>query len=561
MFGSEISSVEDIFGFESPVSTSRTEEEIEENTPILLNKNFSNYSPESPVTDFSLLTPDNSFECTNNHAVCFESSRNFTLTQIIVQGTEQENSLQEALLWVSSKPISIENMKKTFFMSGSNEKLFKNMKRTNEQEPLLFIKLEKSKFNFKFKPKYPTGKYIGLLFLEPEGHLEIDYIQFIGFESTTRKFLNIENVDEEKIQKSFQSNLEKFKHLLEIYLYKNVIMNAVKYDPLLFRKTSFELKHDLDVIFEAVKYSPIIVKYLSITEQGEPFIINEALKYHSSAIQYASKSLKEDKDFMMKLIQRNGNIFCEIVPYVPMLKKNPIFFLEALKFCPGILEDPNLPYKDLHPIGCSLYERKMKEEVAILIFEYGVKYENEFTPNAYCYLGKIYFNGTKKDFQKSKFYFDKAMELECYEGMDELQRLNNYLFSLDKNQLSVLENCTDEREYFFEKLLYSNEQRYIYKVKKKATNQFFAMKKIIIDIFDFNTILQEVVLLIQLKHEMICEIIDFFVEEDKENETYTLSIVMPLYSDDLFSIRKKQKFTENVNYSQIKFSAIEEDHY
>jgi hypothetical protein len=339
-----------------------------------------------------------------------------------------------------------------------------------------------------------------------------------------------------------------FNCLLEVYIYKNVIMNAVKFDPLLFRKTSFELKHDLDVIFEAVKYSPKVVKYLSITEQGDPFIINEALKYHTSAIQYASESLKEDKDFMMKLIQRNGKIFNELIPYVQMLKENPIFFLEALKFCPAILEDPNISYKDLHPIGCCLYERKMKEDIAILIFEYGVKYENEFTPSAYCYLGKIYFNGTSKDFQKSKFYFDKAMELECYEGIDELQKVNNYLFSLDKNQLSVLENCTNESEYFLEKLLYSNDERYIYKVKKKATNQFFAMKKITIDIFDFNTILQEVVLLIQLKHEMICEIIDFFVEEDKLNETYTLSIVMPLYSDDLFHIRKKTKFTETVNF-------------
>jgi hypothetical protein len=206
MFESGVASLEDYLDIGSPASNSRTEEEIEENTPILLNKIFSNYS-DSPASDFSLLTPDNTFQCSNNYAVCFESSKLFTLTQIIIQGTDQENSLQEALLWISSKPLSIENMKKTFFVPGSNEKLFKNMKRTNEQEPLLFIKIEKfSKFNFKFKPKYPTGKFVGLLFLEPEGHLEIDNIQFIGFESTKR-FSNIENVDEEKIAKSFQSNL------------------------------------------------------------------------------------------------------------------------------------------------------------------------------------------------------------------------------------------------------------------------------------------------------------------------------------------------------------------
>eukprot|EP01080_Neovahlkampfia_damariscottae_P011996 gene11996-5396_t len=500
-----------------------------ERTPVLLNKFFKPTSKVQPEVDINLLHPKGVFDTSKNPYAIFKASDSFTLTQIQVDGTEDQYfGLKEAVMFVSSEPILEEQMQNYILDYEKNIK-------TKEFQPTLILKLRNFKFKHKFKlNNFPHGKFIGFCFLKPEGHIEVSNIKLFGFEG-------IKNYVPEPFEESFAQN--KFN---TIYIEKQFMMELIKYYPTLFADTSFDLKHDKELIYEAVKYSPKILYYLSPNDKNDASIVKESMKYHISSIKYASYELKNDYNFLFNLIQNDGNIFSELVKYVPMMETNPLFFVEAYKFAPNLIEDSLISYDTLHKIGICIFEKNLKVEIAIKIFEFGVEHENKFTPEAHHFIGNIFFKSSIKDFQKAKYHYQKSFELGYKKSVEELNKINNFVNNLNKDEINILENCSNENDYIIEKMIYCSEERYVYRVKHKSTNKSYALKRFTIDIFDFNNALHEVVLLIQLKNELICELIDFFVQEDVENDQYLLSMIMPFYDQDLMKYITLNEMTEEL---------------
>ena len=252
----------------------------------------------------------------------------------------------------------------------------------------------------------------------------------------------------------------------------------------------------------------------------------------------------------MDCIQRDPLKFIEYINY-KKIKEDPIFFLQAFRSNPNLLNQKNLPYEILHSIGLKLLKQGYSEDEIIPIFLYGFKFckNKKLNSESSYQLGKINFYGKKKDFKKSKFFFEESLKIfENEKSILELNKLNRFL-KLDDENLKIIENCSNEKNYIFEKQIYSpsNSKRWVFKVKNKQNKKIYALKKIQIDIFDFNETLNEITTLIKLKNDSICEIFDFFIQENEEYGYFYFCIIMPLYDLDLFKfIQSNKKLNENV---------------
>jgi hypothetical protein len=220
------------------------------------------------------------------------------------------------------------------------------------------------------------------------------------------------------------------------------------------------------------------------------------------------------------------------------VKTDPVFYVEAAKRKPNICKA--IPYHILHPIGMDILKRGFPPFLAKVIFECGVSKEHA---NAAFELGK-YFMQFEKNYENAKLNFHKALNMGEHKAIPYLKKINELMNILTTEQITLMEECSSQTDYHFDKLLYNSTNRSVYRVRRKKDNETFALKMIEIDILDFNESLAEIVLLLELKNDFVCEVTDFFIEE--KEDFYYFCIVMPMYSKDLFQFMKETKFDEEV---------------
>lgn len=78
---------------------------------------------------------------------------------------------------------------------------------------------------------------------------------------------------------------------------KEIVLNAIKNQYVLFQNLSDDLKND--IVLQIVQQNGMILEHLSSEFQ-------EAVKENGNSLQYASKKLRKDKEIVLKVVQRNG---------------------------------------------------------------------------------------------------------------------------------------------------------------------------------------------------------------------------------------------------------------
>ena len=140
------------------------------------------------------------------------------------------------------------------------------------------------------------------------------------------------------------------------YLYRDVVLEAVKKDCMAFDFISEELKNDREIVLEAIKQDGILIfsasedlqndrtlflkavknikdswcLFITYPEKfkGDKEIVFETTKALSSGLYSASEELKNNKDFVLKVVKENG----EALKYASdELKNDKEVVLEAVK--------------------------------------------------------------------------------------------------------------------------------------------------------------------------------------------------------------------------------------
>jgi serine/threonine protein kinase len=114
----------------------------------------------------------------------------------------------------------------------------------------------------------------------------------------------------------------------------------------------------------------------------------------------------------------------------------------------------------------------------------------------------------------------------------------------------MLKSCSDGRNYELLKYLTKSSGSMFYLVREKSTLKEFVLKRSPIgDDLKFNETLKEILCLMKLKNKHICEIVDFYVEknlEEEEKVPYNFCLIMPFYQVDLHKFILKNKVDEKV---------------
>jgi hypothetical protein len=330
---------------------------------------------------------------------------------------------------------------------------------------------------------------------------------------------------------------------------EEILLLSLKTDGNALEFASDRLKNNKELVMKAIEKNPLAIQFIHDDLKSDEEINRFALKKNPKVIKFLPESFKEERNTLLDLIQRDPTKFNEYVHF-KIFKDDPIFFIQAFRNHPNVLNEKNLPSEILYSVALKLLEQGYEETETKPLLKYIIenckKSESHLIGECSYELGKLNFHGNKKDFKKAKSYFEQSIKKGCQKSIIELNKLNKYL-ELDSEKLKIVESCSNEKNYIFEKIIYSSPKRSVYRVKNKIDQQVYALKKIQIDIMDFNETLNEVTSLIKLKNEYICEISDFFIQENEEYEYFYFCIVMPLYNVDLFTHLQKNELDENVN--------------
>jgi serine/threonine protein kinase len=125
--------------------------------------------------------------------------------------------------------------------------------------------------------------------------------------------------------------------------------------------------------------------------------------------------------------------------------------------------------------------------------------------------------------------------------------------SLNENQISTIEKCSNERDYKIKKLVYFSMERSVYVVQNKKDKMDYAMKQIKIDITDFNDVLKETSFLLNLKNEFVCGLKDFYIKNTEEDD-YFFCMIMPLYHTDLHEYLKLNEVSQKVKFGSLNIT-------
>jgi serine/threonine protein kinase len=271
----------------------------------------------------------------------------------------------------------------------------------------------------------------------------------------------------------------------------------------------------------AVKKRASAFKLLSLDLQHDLSIIHQAVRYNGYAIKYAPKSI---------------------------IKENPMIFIEAFNTSSDFLSI--FDYSFLNEIVQNIRFKELDfPEILLKIFEYGHSKKNG---DAAYELGMIHLEGEEKNFLDAKIYFEKSMLWGNEKSKEEYLKIMNLLKNFNSDEIKIMENKSNRYAYKIVEYIARGAQGTVFKAKNKRNNQIVAIKKIQIEIDEINSSLKEVIPVVKLNHANICEIYDFFTEEDEKNECYYFNIVMPHCKTNLKSHVQQSTMDESLMIDYLK---------
>jgi hypothetical protein len=349
---------------------------------------------------------------------------------------------------------------------------------------------------------------------------------------------------------------------------KEIFMYAIQRDIFLIQFVPKSLLNDEEIILFAVKKQGNLLQRASKQLQNNKRIVMEAVKENGNSLQYASQELQKDREILLQTMQSLFEIqdaTCIKKILIETLMKDERSFMfeisqsnafyiyfEFIELFLMIHEKGlKLPEDLLHSIAMKLKEYEIYEKNCIEIFEFEIKIGKEFKfYQESCFeLAKIYLNGNEKNFEKSEKYFNENISgnfkiSEVTHLLMKLQKFSN----LDQEERSIFEKCSKSSSYELLKHFAHSMDAHLYYVKRKKDGKELVLKKFVVDDSrdSFNTSLKEVLFLMKLKHNLICQVEDFYIEEtEEEDETkYFFCIIMEKYEQDLSKLVKNNELKE-----------------
>jgi predicted methyltransferase len=354
---------------------------------------------------------------------------------------------------------------------------------------------------------------------------------------------------------------------------KEIVLKSVKQNGNFLEFASKELQNDKEIVLEAMKHCGLSLKFASKELQNDKDVVLEALKKFGNVLEFASKELLKDRDILIQCLRT-------IFKIEPNSDENS-FKSELIK---KLLEDKNQFLKNIqhslvdyiflefielylmifkfesfkispelhHLIAMKLKENELHEIHCIEIFKKGIEFGENFKFYKECFfeLGKIFSIGNCKNFNLSEEYLNQcvSMNFEVKKSTSLLNKLRKYTKNLNQDEKSILESCSSVNSYEVVKFFTKSSDASIFLVKRKRDGKEFIQKRFLVDSEKdtFNTSLKEVLMLIKLKHELICGFEDFYIEEQEYQEEidYYFSIIMPKYAQDLRNYVQKVELEE-----------------
>jgi predicted DNA-binding ArsR family transcriptional regulator len=356
-----------------------------------------------------------------------------------------------------------------------------------------------------------------------------------------------------------------------------------------------ELKNDKEIVMIAVSKSGLALDYASEELKDDEDVIHQAIKKNPSSIFSASSRLQNDKSILLDCIRKDPTLIKLINR--ELVKEDPIYFIEAFLCASNVLSSLFLHHEELVIIAKKIIQQGFDENIALQIFQYCIntmpyeKYEPKkrkkklsdskfyarkssalervetleiskpfqkveklfFYGEVSHELANLYFNGNVKNFEKAKYYFEQAISFGFSNSLIPLNKLKMMMNSLNENQISTIEKCSNERDYKIKKLVYFSMERSVYVVQNKKDKMDYAMKQIKIDITDFNDVLKETSFLLNLKNEFVCGLKDFYIKNTEEDD-YFFCMIMPLYHTDLHEYLKLNEVSQKVKFGSLNIT-------
>jgi hypothetical protein len=210
-----------------------------------------------------------------------------------------------------------------------------------------------------------------------------------------------------------------------------------------------------------------------------------------------------------------------------------------------------------------LKDYELYSEDAIKIFREIEQKKENFYFEACFELATLY-SSVSKNFNESKRLFQVCVDnnFQKKHSIKHLELLQKLTMNLDREETDLLESCSDARNYELIKFLAKSSGPVIFLVKQKSTSKEFVLKRFPIGVdLDFNETLKEVLYLMKLKNQHVCEIIDFYVEEnpdeDDESTPYFFCLIMPYYKSDLFKFITSKNFDPLLSMKKISEFILE----
>jgi hypothetical protein len=289
-----------------------------------------------------------------------------------------------------------------------------------------------------------------------------------------------------------------------------------------------EIKKDKEFILKAIKMGQL----LSLNQFGEEKVF--------------VKDLLNDRDVVLEhLITRREHFSMDYSIFTQDIDLYLVGRATIDKF------NKNFNEEQLYKIGLKLNDFEDYRRESLIVFQEIQQKHGDFYLESCFELAKLYASLPPKDLEKSKNLFQICLQNNfqkkiCVKQLELLEKFTN----LNEEESQMLKSCSDGRNYELVKFLAKSSGPVIYLVKEKSTLKEFVLKRFPIgEDLNFNETLKEVLCLMKLKNKYICEIIDFYVEENPEEDEevpYYFCLIMPFYPVDLHKFILKNKVDEKV---------------
>jgi hypothetical protein len=337
---------------------------------------------------------------------------------------------------------------------------------------------------------------------------------------------------------------------------------------------------DKDVAMVAVSQYGTTINSCSKKLKNDPDLVLESFKTINHALSLCGDEIKEDKEFILKAIKMgqslSSNVFGKETVFVKkflndrdvvlehLITRREHFSMDHSIFTQDIdlylvgratvdKFNKNFNEEQLYKIALKLNDFEDYRRESLSIFQEIQQKHGNFYLESCFELAKLYASHPPKDLEESKNLFEICLQNNfqkkiCVKQLELLEKFTN----LSEEESQMLKSCSDGRNYELVKFLAKSSGPVIYLVKQKNTSKEFVLKRFPIGAdLNFNETLKEVLCLMKLKNKYICEIIDFYVEEnpeEDENVPYFFCLIMPFYPVDLNNFILKNKVDNKVRF-------------